>query len=161
MMNDKNSLGITDPASDAEWQVWYQDLFDRERPRQVEISGRGLVIGLAELWARHLFETVQVDGQQGFSQFNLWWQEAEKSIAITGAREGMVRLRQWVFGNKRTVSQGYLGDGDQGLLMAVAVVHSYLVMSGQSSQPILTTAQNCEHLEDFQENLLILKEDLG
>lgn len=44
-------------------------------PRQVDLAGHGLVKGSIELWARHLFETVQLDGQQGFSRFNLWWKQ--------------------------------------------------------------------------------------
>ena len=161
MTNDKNTLGITDPAPDAEWQVWYQDLFDRERPRQVEDSGRGLVKGLAELWARHLFETVQVDGHQGFSRFNLWWEQKQKSIEITGAWDGMVRLRKWIFGNKRSASQGYLDDGDRELLMDIALLHSYLIIVGHNSEWIFEAAQNCKKVEDFQEKLLMLKDDLG
>ena len=82
MTSDKRYSDITDPAPDAEWEVWYQDLFDRECPRQVEVSGRGLAAGLSELWARHLFETVGVDGQKGFSRFNLWWKQPKKSVMV-------------------------------------------------------------------------------
>jgi hypothetical protein len=131
-------------------------MFDRECPRKVEVRGQGLVQGLVELWARHLFETVQVDGQKGFSRFNLWWQQPQKSIEIKGDRQGMVRLRRWVFGNKRTASHGYLDDGDRELLMEIALAHSYLVMAGQSSEAILEAAQDCTRREDFQDQLIIL-----
>ena len=53
-----------DPAPEAEWQVWYQDTFDRECPPSVDVRGRGLVSGLTELWARHLFETVRPGGDR-------------------------------------------------------------------------------------------------
>ena len=67
MKSTQKHTDYSDPAPRAAWELWYQDLFDRECPRQVEVRGQGLVQGLAELWARHLFETVQVDGQKGLS----------------------------------------------------------------------------------------------
>lgn len=150
--NLKNSE-YRNPATEATWEIWYQDLFDRECPRKVEVCGQGLVQGLAELWARHLFETVQANEQKGFSHFNLWWRQPQKSIKIKGDRQGMVRLRRWVFGNKRTASRGYLDDGDRELLMEIALAHSCLVMAGQSSEAILAAAQDCERRKVFQEQL--------
>jgi hypothetical protein len=145
------------PASEATWELWYQDLFDRECPRKVEMSGTGLVQGLAETWARHLFETVQADGQKGFSHFNLWWLQKQKSIEIIGNWEGMVRLRRWVFGSQRTANRDYLGDGDQALLMEIALAHCYMLLSGKSSEAILKLAQKCANRDDFLKQLA----DLG
>lgn len=153
MNNYQKNTEYNDPAPSAAWELWYQDLFDRECRRQMEANGQGLVPGLAELWARHLFETVLADGQKGFSHFNLWWRQKQKSIEINGAWDGMVRLRYWVFGNKRTASRGYLDDGDRELLMEIALAHSCLIMEGQSSEAILTAAQNCAGREVFQEQL--------
>ena len=158
MTSDKRYSDITDPAPDAEWEVWYQDLFDRETPRQVEISGRGLMAGLSELWARHLFETVGVDGQKGFSRFNLWWKQPEKSVMVTGVWDGMVRLRKWIFGSKRSASKGYLDDGDKDLLMKVAMIHSCMVLVGQASELILAAAENSTSRSDFEGQLLNLKQ---
>lgn len=90
-----------DPAPEAEWEVWYQDTFDRECPRQIEIAGLGLVNGLIELWARHLYETVQANGQKGFSRFNLWWKQKGQSIQVIGEWEGLIQLREWIFGGKQ------------------------------------------------------------
>ena len=134
--SDQMDLEIRDPASEATWELWYQDLFDRECPRKVEVSGTGLVQGLAELWARHLFETVQANGQKGFSHFNLWWLQKQKSTEIIGDWQGMVRLRRWIFGSQRTANRGYLGNGDQALLMEIALAHSNLMLAGQSSETI-------------------------
>ena len=156
MKNNQKHSVYSDPAPVAVWELWYQDLFDRDCPRKVEASGQGLVQGLAELWARHLFETVQADGQKGFSRFNLWWRQQQKSVEINGDWQGMVRLRWWVFGNKRTASCGYLDDGDRELLRDVALAHSYLTMVGQTSEPILIAAQNCASREIFQEQLINL-----
>ena len=150
--NQKHTI-FSDPAPDAAWELWYQDMFDRECPRRVDLRGQGLLQGLAELWARHLLETVQVDGQKGFSRFNLWWRQQKKSIEITGEWLGMVRLRGWVFGNRGTANQDYLDDGDQTLLREVALAHSYLALAGQSSEAILAAAQNCKRREVFQEQL--------
>jgi hypothetical protein len=45
--------------------VWYRDTFDRETRPSVDVRGQGLVEGLTELWARHLFETVRHGGGEG------------------------------------------------------------------------------------------------
>ena len=153
MTCDGKHLDASDPAPGAAWKLWYQDVFDRECPRQVEVDGRGLAAGLVELWARHLFETVRVDGQQGFSRFDLWWVQAGKSIQVTGAWGGMVRLRGWVFGDKRRASTGYVGDGDEGLLIKVARVHTRLVLAGQTSEGILAAAESCADRDDFEMRL--------
>ena len=146
------------PVAEATWELWHQDMFDRECPRKVELRGQGLVQGLAELWARHQFETVQAGGQKGFSRFNLWWQQKEMSIEISGSWEGMIRLRGWVFGNQRPASQGYLGSGDQALLREVALAHSCLVLAGNNSEPILIAAKDCDNLGDFKIWLLNMKQ---
>ena len=38
-----------DLVPEAEWKIWFQDNFDLECPRQVDLAGRGLVKGLMEL----------------------------------------------------------------------------------------------------------------
>ena len=144
---------IPDPEPEAEWQVWYQDTFDRECPRSVEASGRGLVEGLVELWARHLGETVRPDGSEGFSRFNLWC--APRSVQIVGSREGAVRLRGWVFGKGR-IQGGPLRKGEDRLLDRIAVVHAHLIVTGQSSEPILEAASAAQDRRDFESQLASL-----
>ena len=139
--------------------LWYQDVFDRECPRQIEVKGQGLKQGLAELWARHLFETVGVSGQKGFSRFDLWWEEQQKSITVIGDWNGMVRLRSWIFGGKQTARKGYLQDGDTRLIMQVARIHSRLILAGQTSEPILTLAANLDKRAKFERQLLELPID--
>ena len=140
MRSDGKVPDLLDPAREASWQVWYQDMFDRECPRQVEVSGQGLTPGLMELWARHLFETVGADGKEGFNRFDLWWEQEKKSVNIVGSWKGMVRLREWIFGGKRQARKGYVGDGDVDLLTLIARMYAYLIAVGQSSEKILTTA---------------------
>jgi len=77
---------FSDPDPEAEWQVWYRDTFDRECPPSVDVSGFGLAKGLTELWARHLFEAVGVDGKGGFSRFHLWWKQEGKTIDVPSGR---------------------------------------------------------------------------
>jgi hypothetical protein len=144
---------VSDPAPEAAWQVWYQDTFDRECPRSVEISGQGLVRGLAELWTRHLRETVLAGGQRGFSRFNLWWKQEGRSIAITGEWEGQIRLRGWVSGKERATRGGHKQAGDETLLMKVALAHARLVMVGQSSEPILAAVKAAASRRDFEAQL--------
>lgn len=149
-----------DPAPEAEWQVWYQDTFDRECPRQVKVAGRGLVRGLSELWARHLFETVQANGQKGFSRFNLWWKQKGQSIEVVGEWEGATRLRAWVFGEKQRPDKGYVQEGDEKLLSKVATTHASLALAGQTSEVILTAAKMSVSQENFEARLLNLQEDV-
>jgi len=136
--------------SEAEWQVWYQDMFDRECPRSVEVSGRGLVKGLVELWARHLGETVRPDGSEGFARFNLWC--APRSVRIVGSLEGAARLRGWVFG----VREGPVQKGDKRLLTKIAIAHAHLIADGQSSEPILEAAAAAMNRREFEKRLASL-----
>jgi hypothetical protein len=144
----------TDKISKLGWKVWYRDTFDHECPRRVEIAGQDLVKGLTELWARHLFETVQASGQKGFSHFNLWWEQREQSIEIVGDWEGQIRLRKWVFGDKQTARHGYVRAGDKKLLARIAEAHSKLLLAGQSSEAILTAARAASSRKDFEARLL-------
>ncbi len=144
-------LASPDPAPDAEWQVWYEDTFDRECPRRVDVSGRGLVRGLAELWARHLCETVTVQGSRGFSRFNLWWTGG--GIDIAGNWEGATRLRRWVFGAKKHIRSGYVAEADADLLAQLAITHAHLILAGQSCAPILEAAAAAADRQDFQRRL--------
>lgn len=139
-----------DLAPEAEWEIWYQDTFDTGSPRQVERAGRGLVRGLAELWARHLFETVQSNGQLGFSRFNLWWKQRAHSITVADESVGAARLRQWIFGATRSIRRGYVQARDATLLEAIAAAHSKLVLAKQTSEPILALAATAVDREDFE-----------
>jgi hypothetical protein len=140
-----------DPAEDVEWEVWYRDTFDRECPPSVDVRGRGLVAGLTELWARHLFETVRPDGGKGFSRFHLWY--PERSVEIDGDWQGAIRLREWVFGSKRIGRKGYVQEGDARLLRQIAVAHAHLVLAGQTGERILATAADAADRRDFEARL--------
>jgi len=129
-------LLVVDADPTAEWQIWYQDMFDRETPRQVVAEGVGLAAGLAELWRRHLRETVLPNGRLGFSRFNLWWKQASRSASITGDSAGIVQLRGWVLSRARRSQEGAGED----VLSAVAGVHSHLMVEGRSCEGILATA---------------------
>ncbi|MFC1852754.1 hypothetical protein ACFL27_21355 [candidate division CSSED10-310 bacterium] len=142
---------IKDLFDDVAWQVWYQDTFDRECPRQVEVEGVGLVKGLTELWARHLHGTIRPDGQKGFSLFNLWCPQNHQDIEIIGAMAGQVQLRQWIFGQNKS-----RGEGDYSLLSLVATVHGSLIHNGQNSEPILALVRNSNSLQDFKKRLSAL-----
>jgi hypothetical protein len=134
------------PAPDATWELWYQDTFDRDCPRQVEAAGVGLVAGLLTLWRHHLFETVRADGKRGFSRFNLWLRQARQSIRITGAWAGQTRLRTWA-------------REDDALLGEVAVVHSHLLLAGETSAPILAAARDVTSQAEFEARLVKIGAD--
>ena len=147
---------LLDP-SEAEWDVRWEDMFDRETPPSVEVRGRGLVKGLIELWARYLFETLQPNGWEGFSRFWLWWRQGGKSIKIVGDKEGATRLRKWAFGEKKHTGGGYVEKGDRHLLEVVATAHARLVLADETSEPILSMAKEADDLRDFEARLLGLE----
>jgi hypothetical protein len=148
---------ILDPAPEAKWEVWYRDTFDRETRPSVDVRGEGLIEGLIELWARHLFETVRPEGATGFSRFHLRWDG--NSVQITGDPDGAVRLRAWVFGAQRTATHGYRAAGDAQLLDQVAGTHALLVSVGASSEPILAGAAAAQDRADLQRRLAAMRAD--
>ncbi len=132
-----------------EWVLWYQDLFDRDTPRRVELAGRGWLAGLIELWARHLFEAVQANGERGFSRFNLWLPQTEKSIIVVGDWQGQVRLRRWIYGDRQLTDTGYAEAGDRELLQSVASAHRNLILEGKTSGELLAWAAGVQNRADF------------
>lgn len=140
-----------EPYPDEEWVVWYVDTFDRDFPPRSEVSGRGLINGLTQLWARHLFETVRPDGQSGFSSFHLKWRQGR--VEIDGDREGAKRLRGWMFGKKETSSKGYAAEADPALLKKVAVAHARLIERRQKAEQILAAALAATDGADFAKRL--------
>ena len=144
-------LTLNTPYDREPWEVWYQDVFDREAPSRVEISGTGLANGLTELWARHLFETVQATGQEGFSRFSLPWRQG--TITIQGDWEGAKRLRGWMFGEKDHSYHGYVAEADLTLLTKVAHAHLSLIGREQTSEPILALAAKTNDQANFVNQL--------
>jgi hypothetical protein len=126
-------------------------MFDRETPPSVDVNGTGLVAGLKELWARHLGETVQADGHLGFSRFHLYRDAGH--ITVEGPWEGAVRLRQFVFGSKRSFSSGYVNEADQHALSTIAMTHARLASEGRSSEDILEAAAASTGWDDLEERL--------
>jgi hypothetical protein len=139
---------MTGTDSPASWQIWYQDLFDRETARQVEKEGRGLVEGLSQLWQRYLSEGCLADGQASFARFNLWWEQAQTSIEIHGEREGLRRLRMW-FGDEPDA-------GAEELLHNIAVAHCFLLLRGQTGQEIAALAAACSSRQEFEARLVVV-----
>jgi len=127
------------------------DTFDRDFPPRSEVSGRGLVKGLTQLWARHLFEAVRPDGQSGFSSFHLKWKHGR--VEIDGDREGARRLREWMFGRKESSYKGYAAEADPALLRKVAVAHAHLIESGQKAEQVFATARAAKDGADFSNRL--------
>ncbi len=125
------------------------------------MTGQGLASGLTELWARHLFETVQASGQKGFSRFNLWWEQEKQSIRIVGEWKGATRLRRWVFGNKQQSYKGYVQEGDEKLLSKVAATHAALALADQTSEAILAAAKAAMNRQDFEARLSDLEKGAG
>ncbi|MFN2227109.1 MAG: hypothetical protein ACK2UY_12395 [Anaerolineae bacterium] len=134
------------------WEVWYRDTFDRDCPPSVDVRGQGLVEGLTELWARHLFEAVRPRGGQGFSRFHLR-REPGPPVQIRGDREGATRLRTWVFGGQEHTERSYVEAGDAWLLSQIAAAHAALLGTGRSAEEILATAAQVRDRQDFEDYL--------
>jgi len=144
-------MAQANPAFTGTWAIWYQDTFDQDSPPSVEVRGEGLVNGLVELWARYLFETVQADGQRGFSHFHLRWEQAK--IDIQGDWQGARRLRWWMFGEKTESFSGYVQEADTELLNQVAHTHAILITRQQTAEPILALAVKVVNRTAFKDGL--------
>jgi len=154
MVNDK-AQKIPDPET--EWEIWYQDTFDRECPRQIDIAGRGLEDGLVELWARHLLETVTEIGGKGFSQFNLWCEGENIGIEIEGEWGGLVKICDWIYGGEAQAGKSGSARKDVDLFKLLAVTHKTQILKGGTCDVILALAVVAETREDFIKQLVKLE----
>ncbi len=134
----KRSAG--EPGTDIEWDVWYEDLFDRDCDPRIDVRGKGLVKGLMELWARYMFEAVGSKGERGFSRFHLTYNKEPGSIQINDNKEGAKTLRTWLFNNKRHCERGYVGEADSELLKIIALTHAKIAGSENASGQIFHIA---------------------
>jgi hypothetical protein len=140
-----------DPYPAEEWEVWYVDTFDRDFPPRLEVGGRGLVQGLVELWARHMFENVLPDGRRGFSSFHLKWKQGR--VVIDGDLGGARRLREWLFGEKETTYTSSVAEADPLLLKKVATAHARLLERQEKAERILAIALAAGDKADFSRRL--------
>ena len=130
------------------WEIWFQDMFDRECPREAVVSGEGLLKGLVELWSLYLYETIRENHSMGFSRFNLWLKQEGRSVEIVGDLDGAVKLREWVFEETRQRS-----GGNVELLERIAAAHINLMMKDETSFHILKTAKEMGSLREFESHL--------
>ncbi len=134
------------------WELWYQDLFDRETPLQREVSGRDLAQGLAELWGRYLIESLLPDGGDGFARFHLSL-AGGRSIGIDGERRGALRLRDWVYGARRHLTGGYLAEADP-IVHRIAAAHAVLHTAGHDGgRELLEVAAEAGDRQLFEQAL--------
>jgi hypothetical protein len=129
-----------DPAAQTQWELWYQDTFDRQAPRQVEARGEGLAAGLRALWARHLLEGVTEAGQAGFARFNLWLPAREQALSLPTDHPALVRLRAWLYPPGAAAAQEPFQAADHHLLALIAAAHARLLAQGRTAEPILRAA---------------------
>ncbi len=133
---------MSETSSEGAWQVWYQDVFDREAPRRVETEGRGLVEGLMALWWLHLWEGVDEAGRSTFSRFNLWLVAPGRSVRLADSPEGAARLRAWVFAGGEAP--------DRALLAQVARAHARRMGEDPEGEGILLAAARAEDRAAFE-----------
>jgi hypothetical protein len=131
------------------WELWHQDTFDQEGRRKKILEGHGLFEGLIQLWAHHLYETVRLNGMIGFSQFNLWLKQRKFSIEVLGDTKGQLKLRLWVFEERRVDYSNYLQIADRELLELIAEAHYKLITNYQKSELIINKAISSNSREEF------------
>jgi hypothetical protein len=157
---------LDDPQPALRWQVIYTDRFDREMPPSVEVEGQGLVVGLAELWARFLLETVQLasahrDGKleeqpsRGFSEFQL--AAAGLRVDLDGSLLGAHRLKRWMFAQATTTS-GIVEGANANLLRLLADTHARAGAVDTAALAILDAAEAAVDEPDFALRLGQLRE---
>lgn len=134
---------------EAMWELWYQDTFDQDTPRQKELAGTGLKQGLCNLWTHHLYETINSGGFIGFSHFNLWLNQQKVSIEITGNLNGQLKLRQWVFEGRSAKHLSILQIADEEILNLIAELHIHLGLNDQTSDRIIEMASSASGRDDF------------
>jgi hypothetical protein len=137
--------------STEKWEIWYQDTFDRQTPFSMNAHGSGLAKGLAELWVRHLFESVTVDGQEGFSRFWLRWRD--ENIFILGDREGIKRLREWLYSHREYSKSSSALDTTPALLNIIVRAHIHLIEQAKTTEHILNLAAEADDPIDFEARL--------
>ena len=142
----------------AQWELWYQDTFDRESPRQKEVTGIGLKQGLCNLWAYHLYETIRPEGFTGFSHFNLWLNQKKLSIEIKGDLKGQIKLRQWLFEGRSAKLLPLLQIADETLVSLIAEFHIQLGLKEQTSARIIEMADAARDRDDFMGEIMAFVE---
>lgn len=156
---------FVDGDPEARWQLWVEDTFDRETPRQVEVSGQGLAAGLIELWTHHLFGGISDGGHATFTRYNLWWRRRSISIEIAPEPLPLRRLRRWLLGDTKQGRASAVATGDRDLQAHVAAVHGALIIAGATrpstagTRPILEAAAATRDGDDFRSRLVGLISD--
>lgn len=158
-------VAADDPRPALRWEVIYSDRFDREMPPSVEVEGRGLVPGLAELWARFLFETVQVasfhrDGaveeipSRGFSEF--WLSGKGLRVEIDGSLVGAHRLKQWVF-EAPDPTIGIVANANAKRLRSLAETHARASSIESAGLAILDAAESAVDSSVLEHQIEVLR----
>ncbi|MBA2538373.1 MAG: hypothetical protein H0V17_01955 [Deltaproteobacteria bacterium] len=156
---------VDDPQPGLHWEVIYRDTFDRECPPSVEVEGQGLVRGLAELWARFVFETIQLastnrDGRleqvptRGFSEFSL--QGTDLRVILDGSLAGGHKLKTWMF--DQPSASGIVADANASLLQLLADTHARAAAFEDAASAILDVAEAATDRADFEARLRKLRE---
>jgi hypothetical protein len=147
-----SQMGV-DLEKSAVWELWYADHFDLEASRRLEIQGEGLVKGLELLWQRHLHETIRESGSPGFSHFNIWWKQAQRSIDLPQDHSGLAKIRGWVLKSLIFNMDTQVVHWDWDLLKKLATTHCQLIINGQSVDLILVAAEQSQNYADFFKKL--------
>ena len=128
-----------DPFPGEKWEIRYEDTFDRETPISIDKQGTGLLMGIVELWKRHLKEGTTPAGGRTFSRFWLNWQN--QTIMIPDNKAGAAKLRGWAIGE---------GSVNRKLLERLGCAHISFVDMDRAAGFLLERADSTEELEAFE-----------
>jgi hypothetical protein len=84
-----------------------------------------------------------------FSKFNLFWRERKSSIQINGDLVGQIKLRKWLFDERKADRLNIMQIADSELLELIAKMHYRLILNGQTVEAIISFAQTSNTREDF------------
>jgi hypothetical protein len=87
------------PTSSTIWQIWHQDMFDRDTPASLETTGDDILWGLYWLWIHTIREGITDTGLATSSYFYLTWGEQSSNRVDAGVNPfdnlSLMKIRQW------------------------------------------------------------------
>ena len=94
-----NEIDYRIPSTSSAWQLWHNDMFDRDSLPSLQASGTNIIQGLYELWLYTLKEGILENGSASFSRFHLTWGNTASSRVDVFVKPfnnlSLMKLRQW------------------------------------------------------------------
>jgi hypothetical protein len=144
------------------WNLIYQDLFDRETPPMITKTGTGFKSSIFYLWQYTLSEGVTINGSQSLSRFYLQYPDSgqlesefafinfyDNSINISSEKEVLAKLRNYIYGDKSRIEgrNNYSIAGRKVLSHIVDMHYNLLINSQDITEKISIGSSSSEVLD--------------